>query len=212
MVDFSTREHFIKICGVTSVQDAKAISTLGASSIGLVLSSSTRQITVGAAAEIARAVHGEIVVTAVVRNESPRFVLDCVDATHVDAVQVHGALDEELLHGLRERHVQIIKALSSESDELHSFDESLVDAILIDGPTPGSGQTHSWPTLGSLQMSVPIIAAGGLTPDNVAVVISELKPWGVDVATGVEASPGVKDLQRVNDFIRAATGAFGMES
>ncbi len=211
MVDFSTHKHFIKICGVTTVSDATAIAELGASSIGLVLSASTRRITIHEAAEIVDALNGGTVSTAVVRDESMKYVLDCVDATRVDAVQVHGVLHDELLRELRDRDVKVIKALSIDSEEFGAFDNSLVDAILIDGPTPGSGQRHRWPERGALTFSVPYVAAGGLTPDNVAEVISQLKPWGVDVATGVETSPGVKDLKRVSEFIDAASRAFDKE-
>lgn len=208
MGDFAAREHFVKICGVTSAHDALAAAELGASAVGLILSASTRQISVEVGATIVAAIDGAVTCVGVVRDEAAQFVLDCTDATHVDVVQVHGVMDEELRRGLRERGVSIIKALSVNSEELLTFDDRLVDAVLIDGPTPGSGKPHSWHALESRTFQVPVIVAGGLTPDNVANVISQLTPWGVDVATGVEASPGVKDLTRVSDFLRAANEAF----
>ncbi|MHB1209781.1 MAG: phosphoribosylanthranilate isomerase [Acidimicrobiales bacterium] len=210
MIDITGREHLIKICGVTSTHDAQAIMSLGADCIGLILSTSTRRVSVETASDIVRELQGEVASVAVVRNEPTDYVLHCVDTTHVDGVQVHGSLGDDLRRGLFDRGVTIIKVLSLESDEFLSFDDGLVDAVLIDGPTPGSGMPHPWHSLHARTFRTPLIAAGGLAPDNVAEVIAQVKPWGVDVATGVEASPGIKDLARVRDFIHAATQAFGM--
>ncbi|MBW4079270.1 MAG: phosphoribosylanthranilate isomerase [Acidobacteria bacterium] len=210
MSDITGRDHLIKICGVTTAHDAQAITDLGADCIGLILSTSIRQITVETARDIVRELQGRVATIAVVRNEPVGFVLDLVDTTHVDGVQVHGKLDDELQRGLIERGVTIVKALSLDSDEFLSFDDDLVDAVLIDGPTPGSGKPHPWHSLQARTFHAPVIAAGGLATDNVADVIAQVKPWGVDVATGVEAAPGIKDLARVRDFIHAATQAFGV--
>ena len=208
MIEFAAREHFIKICGVTTVQDARAIADLGASSVGLILSDSKRRVSIGTAASIADEIRGTALSTGVVRNEASEFVIDAVTATRVDAVQVHGPLRDDLLRELRQLPVLIIKALGIADVEFFDFDESSVDAVLIDGPSPGSGELHSWQAMEARNFCVPVIAAGGLTADNVAEVILSLRPWGVDVATGVEASPGVKDLTRVSDFIRTARQAF----
>ena len=208
MLEFTLRNNFIKICGITTVEDARAIASLGATSVGLILSDSKRRIAPDVAATIVDAVRGTVLCTAVVRNESPDYVLDCVETTRVDVVQVHGPLSDELRRQLRKRNVSIIKALGVSDDEFFEFDESAVDVVLIDGPSPGSGERHSWRALAAREFRVPVIAAGGLTPDNVADVISDLGPWGVDVATGVESSPGVKDLTRVSNFITRAHDAF----
>lgn len=208
MIDFAAREHFIKICGVTTVDDARAIASLGASSVGLILSNSKRRVSIEAAARITDAVRGMVLCTGVVRNEAADYVIDTVMATRVDVVQVHGPLDDDLLQQLRRLPVSIIKALSVSDAEFFEFDESSVDAVLIDGPSPGSGERHSWRVMEARSFCVPVIAAGGLTADNVAEVISSLRPWGVDVATGVEASPGIKDLTRVSNFITTARHAF----
>ncbi|MHB1088732.1 MAG: phosphoribosylanthranilate isomerase [Acidimicrobiales bacterium] len=208
MGDFTASDHFVKICGITNEHDALGAAELGASAIGLIFSDSQRRVNIETATAIVSAIGGGVTCVGVVRDEPSRYVIDCIEATHVDAVQVHGVLDDVLLGVLRDRGVSIIKALSVDSEELLTFDDHLVDAVLIDGPTPGSGTPHSWQRLGIRTFGVPVIAAGGLTPDNVAEVISQLKPWGVDVATGVEASPGVKDLTRVRDFVHAAQQAF----
>lgn len=208
MIELTGHDHFIKICGVTTVEDARAIASLGATSVGLILSDSKRRISTDTAATIVDSVQGIVLCTGVVRNESPEYVLDSVEATRVDVVQVHGPLDDELRKRLRQKEVSIIKALSVSDVEFFEFDETLVDAVLIDGPAPGSGKGHSWQAMETRNFRVPVIAAGGLTPDNVAEVISQLGPWGVDVATGVEASPGIKDLALVSKFITGAHQAF----
>ncbi len=208
MIDFAAREHFIKICGVTTVQDARAIADLGASSVGLILSDSKRRVSIETASTIADEIRGSTLSTGVVRNETSEFVVRAVAGSRVDAVQVHGALSDGLLRELRQLPVLIIKALSVTDVEFFDFEETSVDAVLIDGPSPGSGELHSWQAMEARDFRVPVITAGGLTADNVAEVISSLRPWGVDVATGVETSPGVKDLTRVSNFIRAARHAF----
>ena len=82
-----------------------------------------------------------------------------------------------------------MKALNIESEEFATFDDTLVDAVLVDGPRPGSGSEHSWDGLAARAFSVPVIAAGGLNPTNVAQVITATRAWGVDSASGVESRP-----------------------
>jgi phosphoribosylanthranilate isomerase len=83
-----------------------------------------------------------------------------------------------------------------------------VDAVLVDGPSPGSGVAHSFGALTERTFGRPVIAAGGLTPLSVVAVIDAYDVWGVDVASGVESSPGVKDPDRVAEFVDAARRAF----
>jgi phosphoribosylanthranilate isomerase len=208
MVDLALLPHFVKICGVTSVEDAQGIHARGASAIGLILASSKRRISIGRATEIATATKGDLLRVAVFRDNSDDFICEAVDATGVDIVQVHGVLTDELLGLLRSRGVAVLKALSLGNEEFYDFDETKVDAVLVDGPTPGSGDAHSWVEVQARRFGVPIVAAGGLTPSNVESVISSVHPWGVDVSTGVESSPGVKDLALVGSFVDLAHHAF----
>ncbi len=123
------------------------------------------------------------------------------------SVQLHGELGDDLLTALRQRSVLIVKALNVEADEFDEFDESRVDAVMIDGATPGSGQAHSWVRLQSRRFRVPVIAAGGLTPDNVAEIVRSTGVAGADCASGVESRPGVKDAHLVERFIANARRA-----
>jgi phosphoribosylanthranilate isomerase len=198
----------VKICGITSIDDARVAATYGADAIGLILAASSRQLDVEVARDIADAMKGEILRVAVFRHNTPEFILASVDATGVDAAQVHGALPDELIDELRRRDLAVVKALAGSEDAFHTFDESQVDAVLIDGPAPGSGAVHVWPDLAERAFRRPFIAAGGLTPSNVATTIDATGAWGVDVSSGVERSAGVKDPMLVRDFIENARSRF----
>jgi phosphoribosylanthranilate isomerase len=202
---------FIKICGVTTLGDANAIIDAGASALGLILAKSPRQLTVDRALAIATATKGRIVRTAVFNEDDDEVILEAVDVLDVDAVQLHGPLSEALRDALRERGVTIVKALSIGSEEFFDFDESDVDMVHIDGARPGSGQAHSWDELLTRPFRVPVIAAGGLRPDSVAHVITFTHVWGVDTASGVESSPGIKDRELVKRFVHNAATAFEQE-
>ena len=204
----SIAQGFVKICGVTSLDDAKFIVSAGASALGLILAASPRQLTLDEARVIADATKGDLLRCAVFRHNDDDFIVEHVDALGADVVQVHGALSSSLLRALRERPVLIMKALSVDEPEFLTFDESSVDAVLIDGPRPGSGQTHSPDHLKRRAFSVPVVAAGGLTPRNVANLIDTSQVTGVDTSSGVESKPGTKDHDLVERFIANARAAF----
>ncbi|MGD1014633.1 MAG: phosphoribosylanthranilate isomerase [Acidimicrobiales bacterium] len=208
MTEFAARGRLVKICGVTSVGDALMVRDAGADALGVIFAPSARRVDEVLAREIVDASDG-IVHVGVFRDDETAFVVAMADASGVDVVQVHGPLDETLLKELRRRRLGVIKALSVGTEEFFEFDETRVDAILIDGIEPGSGREHSWDALRERHFDVPVIAAGGLKPDNVFDVIKSVRPWGVDVATGVESAPGVKDPARVTKFVQKAASAWG---
>lgn len=199
---------FVKICGVTNVDDARAVVTSGASALGLIFAASPRQVTREQARDVVEATSGKLLRSAVFRDNESDFILDTVRDLNVEMVQIHGDLSKELLAALRARGLLIVKALDIESDEFSTFDESSVDAVLVDGPRPGSGTAHSWARLAERRIRVPLIAAGGLNPINVADTILVTHSWGVDCASGVEAKPRQKDHALVNDFVANARQAF----
>jgi phosphoribosylanthranilate isomerase len=202
--------HFVKICGITSVHDAVVVREAGASAIGVNFTTSTRRVGAPLAHEIVASSPGLIHV-GIFRDDESSYVLAMTDASGIDVVQIHGTLDGTLLEELRGRNVGVIKALSVGTEEFFSFDETNVDAVHLDGLEPGSGREHSWEALTNRSFAVPVIAAGGLNADSVASVIELVKPWGVDVATGVESSPGVKDPDRVTRFVQMAMSALERE-
>jgi phosphoribosylanthranilate isomerase len=109
---------------------------------------------------------------AVFRENSDDDIIEHVSSLDFDVVQVHGLLSDRLLGTLKERALKVVKALDIEGDEFDSFDENGIDAVLIDGPRPGSGTAHRWDRLASRSFNVPVIAAGGLTATNVADVVA----------------------------------------
>jgi len=207
VTDFTNVASYVKICGVTSVEDAQVVIEAGADALGLIFAESTRQLSPRDGRRIAEATRGAIIRVGVFRHDSDQFVLESVDESGVDVAQLHGPLSEGLLDGLRRRGVGIIKAFSVQSDDFQRFDEVLVDAVLVDGPTPGSGREHSWPDFKVRDFQRPLIIAGGLQPENVAALARGTAAWGVDVSTGVETAPGMKDAARVRDFVANARAA-----
>jgi phosphoribosylanthranilate isomerase len=210
VTDFET-PFFVKICGVTTLGDANAAIEAGASAIGLNLATSPRHLSPERALAIAEATKGRIQRVLIVFDNEDEEIIELVELIEPDSVQIHGALSDELLVKLRKQGVGVIKALSIASDEFYDFDETRVDAVMVDGATPGSGESHSWEELSERRFTVPVIAAGGLSDTNVAEVIESLSVWGVDSASGVETSPGVKDREKVERFVSNARGAFRSE-
>jgi len=204
--------YFVKICGVTSLGDANAAIEAGASAIGLNLATSSRHLSLDRALAIAEATRGRVLRTLIFFDNDDESIIQAVDLIDADVVQIHGALSDRLLGQLRERDVRIIKALAIGTDEFYGFDEGSVDAVMVDGATPGSGLSHSWDELAERSFGVPVIAAGGLNDDNVAHVIELTGVWGVDSASGVESSPGIKDRDRMSDFVANAQKAFRARS
>jgi phosphoribosylanthranilate isomerase len=184
------------------------VASAGASALGLILTESPRRVSLEQARDIAAAAKGELLRCAVFRFDDDEFVLEHLDSLDVDMVQLHGTLSSSLLAAIRQGPTLIVKALNIEGDEFDDFDESEVDAVLIDGPRPGSGVTHSWERLRERHFRVPVVAAGGLNPSNVAEVIKATNAWGVDCASGVEHVARQKDRHLVEEYVANARSAF----
>jgi phosphoribosylanthranilate isomerase len=209
-VDETIERGFVKICGVTNVHDAKAVVHAGANALGLIFAESPRRVTREQARDILEATDGDIFRSAVFRENDDESIRAHLHDLDVEMVQIHGALSDALLESIRQRPRLLVKALSIDDREFSTFDESRVDAILIDGPRPGSGTTHSWDCLRERVFQVPVIVAGGLNPDNVADTILATRAWGVDCASGVESSARSKDRRRVSSFVTNARQAFAL--
>ena len=199
---------FIKICGVTTIDDTRHVIDAGATAIGLNFADSPRAVTPTNGARIATEVRGQITRVGVFRDRSDEEILAVLELVDVDAVQLHDALSREFGGQLRARGLVLIKALDVTSHDFATFDECDVDAVLLDGPRAGSGETYDWGALRTRSFDVPVIGAGGLRAENVCAFIEEVRPWGVDTASGVEQSPGRKDSQRVTNFVANARRAF----
>ncbi|HUX04160.1 MAG TPA: phosphoribosylanthranilate isomerase [Acidimicrobiales bacterium] len=208
MSEPGARGRFIKICGLTTLEDAEAVVEAGADAMGLIFAPSTRRVDVEIAAQISEALRGRIVRVGVFRAMDDDEILAVLERVELDAVQLHDPLSERLVSELRVRHLWVIKALVIGSPEFDHFDETRVDAVLVDGPVPGSGLEHSWSRFSQRTWTRPVIVAGGMTAATVGEVLAVTGAWGCDVASGVESTPGVKDSTLVRAFVRAASRYF----
>jgi phosphoribosylanthranilate isomerase len=199
---------FVKICGTTSEEDALLSVAMGADAVGFVLAPSPRQITAETVSDIVKRLPPEILTVAVFRNETRNRVVNIALKTGVRAVQLHGFEKAEDIAYIKSKlPLVVIKAFSASAPDVVSADEYGADMILLDAPRPGSGQVFDWALAELVPPGLKTILGGGLTPDNVAEAIETVKPWGVDVVSGVEASPGIKDSRKLRAFIENAKNA-----
>ena len=193
----------IKICGVTSAEDALLATALGADAVGFVFAPSKRQIAVRAVSEIIRQLPPEIMTVGVFRNETQERVVKTVNEIGLRAAQLHGHETPEMCKWVADRIPVTIKALSAGSKDLERFDKFSADFLLLDSPNPGSGKVFDWALAERVPANLPILLAGGLNSDNVKNAIKRVKPSGVDVSSGVEKSNGKKDPRLLRNFIKA---------
>jgi len=198
----------VKICGVTRLEDAQEAASAGADAVGFNFwRPGKRYIAPEDAARIAAALPREIRRVGVFVDEGLTTVLETALQVGLDVLQFHGSETPEYLNAI-ETYVKW-KAIRVERDwsppTLAAY--AGVEAFLLDGAgaTPGgTGQTFDWNAAIDAKQWGRVILAGGLTPANVAEAVRAVRPWGVDVASGVEDAPGVKNHQLMREFIRAA--------
>ena len=202
-----------KVCGLTRVEDAEAAVEAGAWAAGIILvKGSPRRATLAEAAAIAGTLRRRALVVGVFVNERLDDVVRTVDMAGLTAVQLHGDEGPSFASEVARRTgVKVIKAARIGAradvqalDAFRGLDFHLMDAAgASDGPRGGTGRTFDWSLARTRRSTVPLLLAGGLGPENVGEAILEGRPWGVDVSSGVEASPGVKDHEQVEAFIAA---------
>ena len=200
-------ELFVKICGITSEADALLAVGMGASAVGFIFAPSPRQMAPAAVADIVKRLPHETVTVGVFRDESPRRVVEIAGQIGLRAVQLHGFESAEDARWVAERVHWTIKAFPAGHRNIERFSEYGAQTLLVDGPNPGSGELFDWRLAEGVVDPTRLLVSGGLRPANVAAAVAHLHPWGVDVASGVEASPGVKDPGKVRDFVLAAREA-----
>jgi phosphoribosylanthranilate isomerase len=214
----------IKICGVTNANDARAAVDAGADALGInFYPPSKRFVDFAVARQIAEVVPDNVAKVGVFVNHSLREIRDALESLRPAYIQLHGDEPAEFLSDLPAQ-IQIIRAyrcgpngltpLASYLEKCHGLGRT-PDAILLDSDSPGvfggTGCTADWSSIANQQEilgDVPLILAGGLTPANVGPAIAAVRPAAVDVASGVERQPGLKDRELVKQFIDAAREAF----
>lgn len=214
---------WIKICGNTSVEDALLGAEAGADALGFVFAPSPRRVTAERVARIAGALPDSVEKIGVFVDTPFEEIVATVRGSGLTGAQVHFNASQDLPKRLRDEFgpgLRILRVLHYEAgagklaSELSS--DPNIDALLIDSRTAhavgGTGLTFDWKSAEKSltknpEVSHRLVVAGGLSPTNVAEAISTLRPWGVDVVSGVEASPGRKDAGKVRDFIAVARTA-----
>jgi len=208
---------YIKLCANTNLQDAQLCAASGAQALGFVLLESPRRISVATAGAINAHLPGEIEKIAVIANEPVGRMMQIVKEGGFTGLQLHGDESPAAVSELKRLapNVKIFKGLAFvELDQAKKY-VGLADALLIDSGSPsqrgGTGRVFDWqaaiPLLEPVRGQISIVIAGGLNPENVAEAIKALKPDGVDVASGIEATKGRKDPEKIRAFVAAAQGA-----
>lgn len=196
---------FVKICGITNEDDALLAVALGADAVGFVFAPSSRRVAIDRARDIARRLPRDVMTVGVFRDELPTRVVEIAQRVGFDAVQLHGHESAEDSRWVRSRVPIVIKAFPAGHPGLERIPDYGADIILIDGPEPGSGKVYDWSLAeGAPQAGHRVMLAGGLDADNVVEAIARVRPWGVDVSSGVEREPGRKDPVKLREFIEAA--------
>ncbi len=202
----------VKVCGITNANDALAAAEAGADALGFVFAESPRRVSV----EVARAVIAElppyVTPVGVFVDESPETVLRVVAEAGLGAVQLHGEEPPEVvaelvpiacIKGFRVRGPGDLKGMVR-----YRVQGYLVDAF-VPGQAGGTGKTVDWTWFDGFEPPGPLILSGGLTPENVGEAVRRVRPYAVDVSSGVECEPGRKDHERVRLFVERAREALG---
>jgi len=197
----------VKICGITRVEDAKASLDLGADAIGFVFyPKSPRYIEPTKAKDIVSYVSPFITSVGVFVNESLENIISIANTCKLDVIQLHGDEQQDIIDKIPRKIVKAIR-IKDETD-LQRFNlYSDVDAFLLDtfveNKLGGTGQVFDWKIAEKAKSKGKIILSGGLNPDNIAEAISKVKPYGVDVSSGIELMPGKKDYALARRFLEA---------
>ena len=202
-----TEGLFVKICGITSEADALLSVSLGASAVGFIFAPSPRQVSVHLAGDIAKRLPEHVLTVGVFRDEAPQRIVEAVRVAGLGAAQLHGHETAEETKWVRARVPTVIKAFPAGDRTIVRFEDFGADYLLVDGENPGSGEVFDWRLAEGVTDPTRMIVSGGLRPDNVADAVAHLRPGGVDVASGVEVSPGRKDPLLLRNFIANARRA-----
>jgi phosphoribosylanthranilate isomerase len=197
----------IKICGIKTVDDALVAMDAGADLIGFnFYPKSPRYVEVGMVRNIMSVMrrYGRVTCVGVFVNASVGEIHATMETCGLSLAQLHG---DETTEMLSELNGKAFKAFRGVPENINGFERPDAPAFLVDaavkGVYGGSGVTADWDGAAELAKKYPLLLAGGLTPENVAEAVGRVKPWGVDVASGVESAPGKKDPSKIKAFVKA---------
>ncbi len=200
----------VKICGITRRADAEAALGSGADAIGFVFHpESKRYIDIQAAREITAGLPPFGLRVGVFVEPTFEAVIEAAKAIHLDTIQLHGSEPPEIADDLRAEGLRVWKAVRVSSlESLKVYEDYPCDALVLDAFDPsrpgGTGQTFDWNLLVGWNPTVPWILSGGLNAENLGEALQLLSPCGVDVSSGVESSPGLKDHDLLRAFLQRA--------
>ncbi len=198
---------FVKICGITSPGDARSAADAGADAVGLnFVSTSPRRVDLVEARSIVQALPGHVLALGVFRDQPVDLMVEVVGALGLHGAQLHGDEPPEVTAAMAARVGLTIKVVAAGSPAMATVHEHGADVVMVDGPNPGAGIPFDWDLVGDLAVTQRLLLAGGLRPGTVAAAIERVRPWGVDVASGVELGPRQKDRSLMERFVAAARG------
>ncbi|MFN8027867.1 MAG: phosphoribosylanthranilate isomerase [Acidimicrobiia bacterium] len=201
---------WVKVCGITNEEDALLAVALGADALGFIFApGSPRQVTPETVATILHRLPPGVVTIGVFRDEQKERVVELVNTLGLGGAQLHGREPLSDVRFIRRRVPFVIQGFAAGDPALSAVANGPVDIVLIDADQPGSGTAFDWALADAVPPGVRLLLAGGLHPENVAAAIQRVRPWGVDVATGVETTPGSgrKDARKMRRFIEEARRA-----
>lgn len=198
----------VKICGITDEADAALAVAVGADAVGVVLAESPRRVTLEQAKEALSAVPPLVTRVGVFVDAEPAFVAEAVRTLRLGAVQLHGDEPPEACANAPVPAIKAFRVSGPEALAAIGAYRGAVGAVLLDARVPGArggtGVTFDWEAVrGALPSWAPVVVAGGLHAENVGTAIRTLRPYAVDVSSGVESAPGVKDPAKVRRFMAA---------
>jgi len=190
---------FVKICGLTTPADVAAAVEAGANALGFVFAESPRRVTVEQAGTLTRDVPASIVRVAVMRHPTPAEWEEVESGFRPDWLQTEVADFEQLDSGTDSTRMAVYR----DSPGLDAEQIAQEQRVLFEAASSGVGERADWALAARLAKTTQLMLAGGLDPDNVAAAIRQVRPWGVDVSSGVESQRGVKDPNRIAAFVNA---------
>jgi len=201
---------WVKICGITNEEDALLAVALGADALGFNFApGSPRQVTPETVAEILHRLPAGVITVGVFRDETKERVAEIVNSLGLGGAQLHGREPLSDVRFVRQRVPFVIQGFTAGDPALAAVGNGPVDIVLVDAEEPGTGAVFDWALADAVPPGVRLLLAGGLNAENVGAAIRRVRPWGVDVCTGVETTPGSghKDARKLRRFVEEARRA-----
>ncbi|MCX2748561.1 phosphoribosylanthranilate isomerase [Arthrobacter sp. MI7-26] len=195
---------FVKVCGLSTPESVQAAVESGADAVGFVLTTSPREVSTDRARDLLVHVPEGVTAVGVFRHETAVDAVATALEAGLEWVQLHGSRSPEDVKTVHDAGMRLIRAVTMGAAPAE-FDDWGEELLLIDAAVPGSGEAWDYSSVRKLGLGGRHwLLAGGLTPSNVGAATQEAEAWGVDVSSGVESSRGVKDLDLVRAFVKAA--------